>query len=110
MNLQDQGMRFYVNEDGESRWMHPEIAEHQNKGGSGWHDLTDASEDDLNAALGPHNPPMPQSNQERQEALRARRAMLGMTEVRGVYLPPSLHAELKAYAKKLAKQHKPEKK
>jgi hypothetical protein len=51
--------------------------------------------------------PMPQTTRERQEALRARRLMLGMTEVRGIYLPPEAHAELKAYAKKLAKQHKP---
>jgi hypothetical protein len=49
-------------------------------------------------------PPMPQSTQERQEALRARRLMLGMTEVRGIYLHPSLHAELKAHARKLAKR------
>jgi hypothetical protein len=48
-----------------------------------------------------------QSNKERQEALRARRAMLGMTEVRGIYLPPELHAALKAHAKKLMKAHKP---
>lgn len=53
-------------------------------------------------------PPMPQSTKERQEALRARRAMLGMTEVRGIYLPPEMHAELKAYAKKLAKKRKQE--
>jgi hypothetical protein len=51
------------------------------------------------------NPPMPQSSKEKQEAYRARQAMLGMTEVRGVYLHTSLHAELKAYAKKLAKKH-----
>lgn len=48
-----------------------------------------------------------QTNKERQEALRIRRAMLGMTEVRGVYLPPSLHAELKAYAKRLLKRKPP---
>lgn len=47
---------------------------------------------------------MPQTTKERQEALRARRAMLGMTEVRGIYLPPELHAALKAHAKKLQKQ------
>jgi hypothetical protein len=41
----------------------------------------------------------PLSNRERQEALRARRAMLGYTEVRGVYLPPELHAELKSLAR-----------
>jgi hypothetical protein len=50
------------------------------------------------------NRPMAQSNKERQEALRARRLMLGMTEVRGIYLHPDQHAELKAYAKKLAKR------
>jgi hypothetical protein len=43
------------------------------------------------------------SNAERQEALRARRALLGMTEVRGVYLPPPLHSSLKAHAQKLLK-------
>jgi hypothetical protein len=47
---------------------------------------------------------MAQTNKERQEALRARRAMLGMTEVRGIYLPPELHAEIKAHARKLLKQ------
>lgn len=50
---------------------------------------------------------MSQSAKERQEALRARRLMLGMTEVRGIYLPPELHAEMKAYARKLAKKSKP---
>lgn len=44
---------------------------------------------------------MVQSNKERQESLRARRAMLGMTEVRGIYLPPTLHKALKEYASKL---------
>jgi hypothetical protein len=48
------------------------------------------------------------NSKEKQEAFRARKAMLGMTEVRGIYLPPEAHAELKAHAKKLAKQHKPE--
>ena len=38
---------------------------------------------------------------ERQESLRMRRALLGLAEVRGVYLPPSLHAELKAHAAKM---------
>jgi hypothetical protein len=47
---------------------------------------------------------MPQSSKEKQEAFRARNAMLGLTEVRGVYLPPALHAELKAHARKLAKR------
>lgn len=49
---------------------------------------------------------MAQSTQERQEALRAKRAMLGMTEVRGIYLPPDLHAELKAFAQKLRNRKK----
>jgi hypothetical protein len=39
---------------------------------------------------------------QRQADLRARRAMLGLTEVRGIYLPPELHKELRALAKKLA--------
>lgn len=43
----------------------------------------------------------PLSNQERQEALRARRAMLGQTEVRGIYLHPDDHAAVKRYAKRL---------
>jgi acetyl/propionyl-CoA carboxylase alpha subunit len=48
---------------------------------------------------------MAQTNKERQEALRARRAMLGMTEVRGIYLPPDLHASLKEHAAKLLDTH-----
>lgn len=48
---------------------------------------------------------MAQTTRERQEALRARRAMLGMTEVRGVYLHPDDHARLKRYAKRLQAQH-----
>lgn len=49
------------------------------------------------------NERMAQTNKERQEAFRARRAMLeGATEVRGIFLPPELHAALKAYAKKLS--------
>jgi hypothetical protein len=47
----------------------------------------------------------PLSNRERQEALRARRAMLGMTEVRGVYLHPDDHAKLKRYANRLQAHH-----
>lgn len=49
------------------------------------------------------NAAMPQSTKERQEALRARRAIEGKTEVRGIYLPPHLHAKLKELAAKLAK-------
>lgn len=35
--------------------------------------------------------------------------MLGMTEVRGIYLPPALHARLKAEAAKLLKSPKRQK-
>jgi hypothetical protein len=42
-----------------------------------------------------------QTTAQRQEALRARRAMLGLTEVRGIYLPPALHPKLKQIAAKL---------
>lgn len=41
------------------------------------------------------------TTQERQEDLRARRAMLGQTEVRGIYLHPDDHAAVKRYAKRL---------
>lgn len=41
---------------------------------------------------------------ERQESLRARRAMLGTAEVRGIYLPPEMHPALKEYARKLVKR------
>ncbi len=44
---------------------------------------------------------------QRQEDLRARRAIEGMTEVRGIYLPPTLHPELKKMAAKLAKRPAP---
>lgn len=45
---------------------------------------------------------------ERQEAFRARRAMLeGATEVRGIYLRPELHSMLKQIAKQLAEQENP---
>ena len=47
----------------------------------------------------------PLSSREKQEALRARRAMLGMSEVRGIYLPADEHAKLKRYAKRLQAQH-----
>lgn len=46
----------------------------------------------------------PLSNRERQEALRARRAMLGQTEVRGIYLHPDDHAELKRYAEQMRRR------
>jgi hypothetical protein len=43
-----------------------------------------------------------QTTKERQEALRARRLMLGETEVRGIYLPLELHGELKMMARNLS--------
>lgn len=49
----------------------------------------------------PENSPMPLSSKEKQDAYRARQAMLGHTEVRGIYLPPALHQALKDYARKL---------
>lgn len=38
---------------------------------------------------------------QRQADLRARRAMLGLAEVRGIYLPKEQHKKLRAMAKKL---------
>ena len=46
-----------------------------------------------------------QTTAQRQAALRAKREMLGLTEVRGIYLPPSLHAELKAIARKMLEKY-----
>lgn len=43
----------------------------------------------------------PQTNKEKQQDYRARMAMLGMKEVRGVYLPESLHAAVKRHALEL---------
>lgn len=45
-----------------------------------------------------------QTPAERQEARRARLLMEGLTEVRGIYLPPDLHAELKKLAAELAQK------
>lgn len=47
------------------------------------------------------NSPMAQTNAQRQEALRAKREMLGLTEVRGIYMPPESHPEIKKIAKNL---------
>jgi hypothetical protein len=72
------------------------------------YDLIRATIDVLEVA---ENERMAKTNKERQDDYRARQALLnGAKEVRGIYLPEELHAELKAYAKKLAKQHKPEEK
>ena len=51
--------------------------------------------------------PMPKTSREKQEDFRARNAMLGLTEVRGIYLPPELHSKLKQMAAELLKKHKP---
>lgn len=40
---------------------------------------------------------------QRQAALRARRAAEGLSEVRGIFLPPKQHAALKKAAKSLIK-------
>ena len=50
---------------------------------------------------------MAQSSKEKQEAFRARQAMLGHTEVRGIYAPPALHAAIKEAGRKLVAKHKP---
>lgn len=41
---------------------------------------------------------------ERVAALRARRAAAGLTEVRGIFLAPEQHVQLKAYATRLARK------
>jgi hypothetical protein len=41
---------------------------------------------------------MTQTNKEKQESFRARRAMMGLTEVRGLYLPPEMHKALRETA------------
>jgi hypothetical protein len=66
--------------------------------------------DDGRAVRYGQNLPMAQSNREKQEAFRARQAMLGHTEVRGIYAPPALHAAIKEAARKLVEQAQKEKK
>lgn len=44
------------------------------------------------------------TSKEKQEAFRARQAMLGMREVRGIFLPESLHEKLKKLAADLLKK------
>jgi hypothetical protein len=48
-----------------------------------------------------------QTTAQRQADLRARRAMLGLTEVRGIYLPPELHKTLREMARKLEQRASP---
>lgn len=49
--------------------------------------------------------PRPATLAERQDSFKARKALLGLAEVRGLYLQPALHAHLKEYARKLAEKH-----
>jgi hypothetical protein len=44
---------------------------------------------------------MPKTSKEKQEDFRARMALLGMKEVRGIYLPEALHPVIKEQAVKL---------
>jgi hypothetical protein len=44
------------------------------------------------------------TNKEKQEAYRAKKAIEGAAEVRGIYLLKALHPELKAMAVRLAKR------
>lgn len=44
---------------------------------------------------------MTASSREKQQDYRARMALLGLSEVRGIYLPKELHQALKDYAAKL---------
>lgn len=51
--------------------------------------------------------PMPQTPAERQESRRKRLLIgEGRVEVRGIFLPPKLHAKLKDYAASLLRSHK----
>ena len=45
---------------------------------------------------------MPLTSKEKQDAFRARKAQEGLQEVRGIFLPPALHPELKKLAERLA--------
>jgi len=50
---------------------------------------------------------MSQSTTERQKAFRARKAVADLREVRGIFLPQSMHTALKAHARTLLKPQKP---
>jgi len=49
---------------------------------------------------------IPKTTTERQKAFRARKAAAKLQEVRGIFLPQSMHAALKAHARKLLKPQK----
>jgi hypothetical protein len=48
----------------------------------------------------------PMTTAQRQQALRARREALGLTEVRGIYAPQALHKAIKDAARKLVEGKK----
>lgn len=50
------------------------------------------------------NAGMALTSKEKQEAFRARQAMLGLKEVRGIFLPDSLHEQIKQIAADLLKK------
>lgn len=54
--------------------------------------------------LAGQNAAMPLTSKEKQDAFRARKAQEGLQEVRGIFLPPPLHPELKKLAEKLSKR------
>ena len=49
---------------------------------------------------------MAQSNKEKQQRLRDKRAAEGLTEVRGIYASAEDQKKIKAYAKKIKKKPK----
>lgn len=61
----------------------------------------------LAAEMARQNGGMAQTTREKQEAFRARQALLGLKEVRGIFLPESLHPVIKEQAAKLLEKHKP---
>lgn len=61
-----------------------------------------ASRDNVIAAIFAGVPAMTaKTPAQRQEDLRARRMLLGMTEVRGIYAPPEAHRSIKEAARKI---------
>jgi hypothetical protein len=52
---------------------------------------------------------VPLSNKEKQEAFRARQALQGLQEVRGIFLPPELHAALKETARRMLEKQQSDK-
>jgi hypothetical protein len=52
---------------------------------------------------------MAKTNQQKQEDFRARQALLGLKEVRGIFLPEELHAAIKEEARKMLEKRTKEK-